>query len=320
MKCLQFLLILMLFLLNGCVSHSEETARTTIRAAHSIDIIDEQNMTIPYEEEVAVEIKEVVVDDMAAAGKADESIVDGVHHANEADEAHGGNEISEPNVNEMNEELDVSADLFATEPLVPKRMALTFDDGPHEEITPLILSILKKYGAKATFFMLGGRVAKYPEIVQQVVSDGHEIGNHTWDHPDLTELGSEAIISQLQQTSDQLEAVAGITPTLIRPPYGNYNDTVRASAPGPLINWSVDTLDWRDRDADMIIEQFERQIHDEAIVLMHDVFPSTAEAVERIVAEYSELGYSFVTVSELLEFDQAEPVNGKVYTNKPSKQ
>lgn len=195
-----------------------------------------------------------------------------------------------------------------------KKVALTFDDGPHEEWTPLILNLLKKHDAKATFFMIGKHAEAHPQIVKQAYGDGHEIGNHTWDHPDLTLLDAEDMLQQLTTTSDILASITGVAPTLIRPPYGKYNDTLQRIATGPLINWSIDTFDWQNRGADNIMANIAASIHDQGIVLMHDIFAATVEAVERILNRYGEQGYQFVTVSELLQFDRSEPINGKLYT------
>lgn len=197
-----------------------------------------------------------------------------------------------------------------------KKIALTFDDGPHDETTPLILELLNKHEAKATFFMLGKQAELYPDIVKQVFNDGHEIGNHTWDHPDLTLLDAEDMIQQFESTRDMIAAITGEAPMLIRPPYGKYDEAVQNIAPGPLINWSIDTIDWQDRDADQIMVNITDAVHEDGIILMHDVYPSTVEAVERILNTYGEQGYEFVTVSELLHFDRSEPVNGKVYKQK----
>lgn len=197
-----------------------------------------------------------------------------------------------------------------------KQIALTFDDGPDEAITPIILELLAQYNAKATFFMLGYRVNLYPEIVNQVHDAGHEIGNHSWNHPQLTKLKPALILEQIEKTDNAIAELVGFAPTLVRPPYGNVNKKVIDTVPGTLVNWSIDTSDWRDRDVDMIMNNLERQIHEDGIILMHDTYETTAQAVEQILAKYTEEGYEFVTVSELLEFDLAEPVSGKIYTRK----
>lgn len=214
---------------------------------------------------------------------------------------------------ETEEKIEEAFTMTEQEVVPSKKIAITFDDGPHEEMTPLILDLLSKHDAKATFFMLGQQAERYPDIVKRAFDEGHEIGNHTWDHPDLTKIDNEAIMHQFNTTSEIIASITGEAPLLIRPPYGNYNDNVQQIAPGPLINWSIDAIDWRDRDADQIMINIEQTFHEDGILLMHDVFASTVEAVERVLSTYSEEGYEFVTVSELLQFDRSEPVNGKVY-------
>lgn len=213
-----------------------------------------------------------------------------------------------------NDDMEVHAGVEQVEQIPLKQVALTFDDGPDETITPIILEHLDRYNAKATFFMLGYRVEAHPEIVKQVHEAGHEIGNHSWNHPQLTILKPASILEQIDKTDEAIEAITGFAPILVRPPYGDVNQKVIDTVPGILINWSIDTADWRDRDADMIMQQVEDKIDEGSIILMHDTYATTAEAVELILAKYTEEGYEFVTVSELLDFEVNEPVSGKVYT------
>ena len=121
-----------------------------------------------------------------------------------------------------------------------------------------ILETLNKYDAKATFFMLGSRVEYYPEIAKKVQEAGHELGNHTWNHPDLTKAGVEKVRNEINETSSIIENVTGQKATVFRPPYGAVNKTVRSQTNLPVILWDVDTLDWKHRDPDQLLDTSKR--------------------------------------------------------------
>lgn len=185
-------------------------------------------------------------------------------------------------------------------PTNQKLVALTFDDGPHPDVTPRILSILNKYHAKATFFMLGNRVKNYPDIAKSVASCGHEIGNHTWSHPILTKLTMEEILYEFNSTDQAIYEATGQHPTLFRPPYGATNDNIKAQIPVPTVIWSIDTLDWKHRNAQQLVTNVQNSLHNNAIILMHDIHPTTADAMDPLLAYLQQQGYQFVTVSEIL--------------------
>lgn len=180
-----------------------------------------------------------------------------------------------------------------------KVVALTFDDGPNPESTTLILKTLKKYNAKATFFMLGSRVSFYPEIVKEMKEAGHELGNHTWNHIDLTKASAEKIALEINNTSDAIEQASGSKPTVFRPPYGAVNNEVRDQTTLPVVLWNVDTLDWKYRDANRLLEHVKGHVKEGSTILMHDIHMSTAEGLDAVLAYLQGEGYSFVTVSEL---------------------
>lgn len=187
---------------------------------------------------------------------------------------------------------------------VGKYIALTFDDGPHPEVTPRVLNILSEYGAKATFFMLGTEVRKYPNIVQRMVNEGHELANHTHNHLDLTKQNYGTVEEQLVSPRNAIREVTGVDTTLFRPPYGAVNDnviSVAGNAGNSIILWSVDSLDWQSRNADAIYNRVMNDVRAGSIVLMHDLYPTTADALERILSSLSAEGYKFVSVSELLK-------------------
>ncbi|MEH6940865.1 polysaccharide deacetylase family protein [Bacillus sp. JJ722] len=197
-----------------------------------------------------------------------------------------------------------------------KYVALTFDDGPHHQLTPRILDILKKYDAKATFYVLGNRVEYYPEIVKRAVDEGHEIGSHSWSHPKLTSLKPAELAQQINQTSNAVEKITGKAPATLRPPYGAVNDAVKKATNGPIVNWSVDTLDWEHRNKEKVIQTVKQNTRNGSIILMHDIQQATADALEDVLIYLSEQGYHFVTVSQLLQLgDHPEKYVGQVFTN-----
>lgn len=185
-----------------------------------------------------------------------------------------------------------------------KRVALTFDDGPHPTVTPQILNLLDKYNAKGTFFMLGQRVKNSPDIAKDVWDRGHEIGNHTWGHPVLTKIGNEQIQEEYHSTNNIIHETIGQYPTVFRPPYGAINDHVASMINLPVIMWSIDTLDWKHRNANKLLPYVQYGMHNNAIILMHDIHQSTADGLESVLVYLQQQGYQFVTVSDLLLIEQ----------------
>lgn len=183
-----------------------------------------------------------------------------------------------------------------------KRIALTFDDGPHPEVTKQILALLQEYNAKATFFMLGSRVQYYPGLVREVRDAGHEIGNHTWTHPVLTKLSAAAVQKEFESTEQAIVKAIGQNSTVFRPPYGAINDSVRALIPRTSVNWTIDTLDWKHRDPLQLLPMVKKSMHNNAIVLMHDIHQSTADGLEPVLKYLQSEGYEFVTISEVLQY------------------
>lgn len=183
-----------------------------------------------------------------------------------------------------------------------KRIALTFDDGPHPEVTKQILALLNQYNAQATFFMLGSRVQYYPGLVQEVRDAGHEIGNHSWTHPVLTKLSAADVKKEFESTEQALMNAIGQHSTVFRPPYGAINESVRALIPRTSVNWTIDTLDWKHRDAKQLLPMIKKSMHNNAIVLMHDIHQSTADGLEPVLQYLQNEGYEFVTVTEILQY------------------
>ena len=181
-----------------------------------------------------------------------------------------------------------------------KLVALTFDDGPNAATTPQALDILAKYHVKGTFFMLGKNIAGNEQLVKRVHDEGHEIGNHSWSHPQLPTLALEQAKKQIEDTQAALRAVIGESPKMMRPPYGAINNTLRNAVDMSFIMWNVDSLDWKNRNTGSIMEQVKKQTYPGSIILMHDIHQTTINALPSVIEYLQKNGYTLVTVSELL--------------------
>lgn len=194
-----------------------------------------------------------------------------------------------------------------------KAIALTFDDGP-SSFTQRLLDCLESNQAKATFFMTGTEIASFPDEVKRMKELGFELGNHTYDHTELTTLSSEEISSEVSQVDEQLISLTGEAATVVRPPYGSVNDTVKSVIGVPLILWSVDTLDWQSQNVSAIVEEVMNNVQPGAIILMHDIFSTSVDAAEIVIPQLIEQGYELVTVHELAAIYGTELTAGTTYS------
>ena len=201
---------------------------------------------------------------------------------------------------EIKEEL--KPDQQAQQPSTPRKViALTFDDGPHKKVTDLILGVLQKHQIKATFFVLGQNVASLPDVVQRIHEQGHEIGNHSWSHRNLTKLSVEELNKEMTDTNEQIYNVIGKYPTLYRPPFGAINDQVKQALSMTPVLWNIDTLDWQHKTPAKTLENVKQQAKDSSILLMHDIYEETYEALDSVITYLEQQGYQFVTISELIQ-------------------
>lgn len=198
-------------------------------------------------------------------------------------------------------------------------VALTFDDGPFAQTTGSILDTLKQHDAVATFFVLGNRVPDNEAILIRMITEGNEIGNHSLSHKQLTTLSQEELEEQIERTQKAVKLVTGIEPVIMRPTYGSYNDEIRENIDMPMILWSLDTRDWESRDASCVSKKVLENVQDGDIILMHDIYMSTAEAVKTIVPELKSRGYQLVTISELYEAKGVALEAGKIYRREAEK-
>lgn len=196
-----------------------------------------------------------------------------------------------------------------TKPMV----ALTFDDGPYAPVGNQIMDSLAQYGGKATFFVVGNRAHYYKTELRRMVSEGHEIGNHTYEHKYLTKLSDAQIVSQIDRCNDAVQAVCGVRPSLVRLPGGLKNRKVLKNVHAPMIMWSIDTLDWKTRNADKTIQAVMGKVKDGDIVLMHELYPQSGAAAAEIIKRLTEAGYQLVTVSEMAKY-RGGVVPGGVYS------
>ena len=196
-----------------------------------------------------------------------------------------------------------------------KMVALTFDDGPYRPVTNQILDVLEKYGARATFFVVGSRVSTYSDCVARAAALGCEIGNHTYNHTTLTSASESRITSEIADTNSVIRRYTGKGATIVRAPGGAVNSRVRQIVNYPLVNWSVDTLDWQHRNTAKVIASVKSSVSDGSIVLMHDLYPTTGNAVQVIVPWLINQGYQLVTVSEMMRYKGIKLSSGNVYSH-----
>lgn len=195
-----------------------------------------------------------------------------------------------------------------------KFIAITFDDGPHKSNTYEILDCLKKNDAKATFFLLGTNVINYPDVVQAIENQGSEIGNHSYDHSDLTTLTPDQVRYQIDETDQLIEDIVHHKPKVFRNPYGATNENVNSLINRPIIFWDIDTLDWSTRNAQTTINTILENASDGDIVLMHDIHKESKDAALKVIPELKNRGFNLVTVSELFEYKGIPLMDGKIYT------
>ncbi len=193
-----------------------------------------------------------------------------------------------------------------------KYIALTFDDGPHPATTPLLLDGLKDLGAKATFFVVGIMAEENKEIVVRMQKEGHQVGNHTYEHIDLSEGSTSEAIANIKKNNDLLCGILDDGCYWVRPPWGYITEEVKNEIRVPMVYWSVDTQDWLTQKTEAVLSAA-LLAEDGDIVLMHDIYSTTVEAALEFVAIMQSRGYEFVTVEELLEKNGVDVASGVLY-------
>lgn len=222
--------------------------------------------------------------------------------------------------NQQSEELTVPEETGNTQSskrvIDPNRpmVALTFDDGPFAPVGNQIMDCLAQYGGKATFYVVGDRCPSYRAEMQRMAAEGHEIGNHTYEHKYLHKLSAAEIQYQISKGSQIIQEVSGVAPTTVRLPGGNKNATVLANVNGPIIMWSIDTLDWKTRNTQSTVDKVLGNVKDGDVVLMHELYKQTGDAAVQIIPKLVERGYQLVTVSEMAKY-RGGLESGKVYSS-----
>ncbi len=197
-----------------------------------------------------------------------------------------------------------------------KLVALTFDDGPSQH-TARLLDALKKHNAKATFFIVGSRVnSSSASLLKRMEDEGHVVGNHSQNHKNLRSLSVGGVASEMYSAAERIKNAIGHYPIVMRCPGGNYNSTVQNYAKSinvPIIQWNLDTIDWRDRNKTTVVNRVKQSVKDGSIVLMHDLYPTTVNAAIELIPYLQQQGYTLVTVPELLAVKHGTIEPGEVY-------
>lgn len=183
---------------------------------------------------------------------------------------------------------------------VTKKIALTFDDGPHPIYTPELLEGLRERGVVATFFVTGANAALYPELIVEMQEDGHLVGNHTFHHVQLSVVGEEIFLQELEETNRVLEGILQEEVVFVRPPYGDWTKAVELEVDMLPVLWDIDPLDWCTGNIKKVVRAVLDEAEDQAIILMHDYYATSVEAALEIVDKLLEDGYQFVTVEEIV--------------------
>lgn len=186
------------------------------------------------------------------------------------------------------------------ETVYPKQVALTFDDGPHEVFTPMLLDGLKERGVKATFFLMGENIEGKEEIVKRMEEEGHLIGSHSYKHQQMTKQTEKIVLESIEKNSELIASITGEYPVYLRPPYGDWNDTLENDVDMTTVFWTVDSLDWKYQNADKTLKKILKDTEDGDIILMHDIFQTSVEAALKVIDTLEGEGYTFVTIDEML--------------------
>lgn len=194
-----------------------------------------------------------------------------------------------------------------------KYVALTFDDGPRRSTTTELLDGLRERGACATFFLVGEQIEGNEDLLKRMAAEGHQVGNHTWDHTRLKGSFAEKVAAEVEKTDKKLREVLGEGEYWLRPPYGQLDEAQKAWIPVPMVQWSVDSRDWESKNMEKIVAKVLKEVKPNSIILLHDIYPTSVEAALRIVDALQAEGYWFVTVRELLALNGIQPQVGVLY-------
>lgn len=193
-----------------------------------------------------------------------------------------------------------------------KLIALTFDDGP-SVYTKYLLDELNKRDAKVTFFVIGNKVNEYADTISKAYLDGHQIGNHTYNHKNLFYLNDDNIRTEINKTNELIYNIIGVYPNVLRVPYGNVNYKIKNIAKMNNISWNIDTLDWKYKNVNTLYKRIINKASDGDIVLLHDIFKTSIKAVLKAIDTLKEQGYEFVTIDEMAYLKEINMDYNKTY-------
>ncbi|MGN0292776.1 MAG: polysaccharide deacetylase family protein [Lachnospiraceae bacterium] len=179
-------------------------------------------------------------------------------------------------------------------------IALTFDDGPHPVWTEKLLDGLKERGIRATFFVIGKSAEEYPELVQRMVDEGNQVGNHTYSHVQLTACSEASALEEIRKTQEVIYQASGFRTCYIRPPFGSWNEKLQEETSLEAVLWDVDPYDWKVQNTDAVVKSILQQTEDGSIILLHDVYETSVEAALKVADIFLEKGYRFCTVDEIM--------------------
>lgn len=195
---------------------------------------------------------------------------------------------------------DSSAGPAQNGPVEKKKVALTFDDGPDSEYTPMLLDGLAERNVKATFFVIGKQAEQQPEVMERMVKEGHLIGNHTYNHVDIRHMTESAAKEEIKKANEVIEKYTGEEPCFLRPPFGSGSSKLERQIEMISVLWTIDTMDWACQNESKICTTVYREIEENSIILMHDEYPTSVRAALSIVDKLLEDGYEFVTVDQIV--------------------
>lgn len=179
-------------------------------------------------------------------------------------------------------------------------IAFTFDDGPHPVWTEKLLDGLKERGIRVTFFVIGQSAEEHPELIQRMLEDGNQVGNHTYSHVQLTACKTDQALEEIQKTQEVIYDATGFQPRYIRPPFGSWNEVLQDKTNLQSVLWDVDPYDWKVQNTDIIVQRILEQTEDGSIILLHDVYEESVEAALKVADIFLERGYRFCTVDEIM--------------------
>lgn len=181
-----------------------------------------------------------------------------------------------------------------------KKIALTFDDGPHEKYTPMLLDGLKERNVRANFFLMGKNAEAYPDIVKRMKKEGHIIGNHSYSHVQLNAMKEVEACQEMTKANSILEEITGEIPNYVRPPFGAWSHNLDCITNMIVVLWDVDPLDWQCQNKELVVKRVVSKVKEGDIILLHDSYQSTVEATFEIIDTLEKEGYEFVTLDEIL--------------------